>query len=233
MKFAAEFQRRVAEINKYFDLVDQIEQLGSGSTRSITFPSGEYPVDSELQKILKSHCYLILYNLIESSIRNGITAIHDAILLDRLTYKELNPKIQRLWVLNDLSKSFRDAYLKKETIADNLQEALKVVLDDEVVALDPTNIPISGNLDAKTITNLIDMYGFFGNLGFPKSEIDDVLDFVVKMRCDLAHGNVSFGDASNQIVWSKLVEDKNKLVRYLTHLLQNIEEYIQRKKYKI
>jgi hypothetical protein len=233
MTFAAEFQRRVAEINKYFDLVDKIEQLGAFSTSSITFPSGEYTVDVELQRVLISHCYLLLYNLIESSIRNGITAIHDAILLDRLTYKELNTKIQRLWVLNDLSKSFRDAYIKKETIADNLQEALKVVLDDEVVALDPTNIPISGNLDAKTITNLIDMYGFFGNLGVPKSEIDDVLDLVVKMRCDLAHGNVSFGEPSRDRVWSKLVEDKNKLVRYLTHLLQNIEEYIQRKKYKI
>jgi len=234
--FVQEFQRRVAEIEKYFDLVDKIEQLGtlgSVSASSITFPSGEYTVDSQLQKILKSHCYLLLYNLIESSIRNGITAIHDAICLEQLTYKELSPKIQRLWVLNDLSKSFRDAYIKKETVADNLQEALKVVLDDEVVALEPTNIPISGNLNAETIKNLIEMYGFFGNLGVPKSDIDNVLDVVVKVRCDLAHGNVSFSDASEQIVWSKLVDDKDKIVIYLTHLLQNIEEYVDQKKYKI
>ncbi|GAB4303891.1 MAG: hypothetical protein Fur0025_45450 [Oscillatoriaceae cyanobacterium] len=96
--FIVEFQKRVAEIDKYFDLVDKIEQLGigvlSGSGGSITFPFGEYRVDSELQKILKSHCYLLLYNLIESSLRNGVVAIHDAISVEKLTYKELSPKIQ-------------------------------------------------------------------------------------------------------------------------------------------
>lgn len=132
--FVTEFQRRVAEINKYFDLVDKIEELGALSAKSITFPSGEYKVDSQLQRILKSHCYLLLYNLIESSIRNGITAIHDAISIEQLTYKELSPKIQRLWVENDLSKSFRDPYITDKTVADNLQDALKVVLDDVVVS---------------------------------------------------------------------------------------------------
>ena len=233
--FIKEFNRRVAEIQKYFELVDRIEQLGAFSTNSITFPSGEYIVDSDLQKILKSHCYLLLYNLVESSIRNGITAIHDVILTYQLTYKDLSPKIKRLWLLNDKSKSFRDSYIKKDTVADNLQELIKSVLDDEMVSLDPSNIPISGNLDAKTIKELIDMYGFFGNLGVPSKEIDDILNFVVKIRCDLAHGNVSFCDASSQslITWSKLVDDKDKLVKYLTDLLNNIDDYIEKKKYRI
>ena len=233
--FIKEFNRRVAEIQKYFELVDRIEQLGAFSTNSITFPSGEYIVDSDLQKILKSHCYLLLYNLVESSIRNGITAIHDVILIEQLTYKNLSPKIKRLWLLNDKSKSFRDSYITKDSVADNLQKLIKSVLDDEMVSLDPYNIPISGNLDAKTIKELIDMYGFFGNLGVASKEIDDILNFVVKIRCDLAHGNVSFCDASSQslITWSKLVDDKDKLVKYLTHLLNNIDDYIDKKKYRI
>ena len=176
---------------------------------------------------------LLLYNLVESSIRNGITAIHDIILIEQLTYKDLSPKIKKLWLLNDKSKSFRDSYVKKDTVADNLQELIKSVLDDEIVSLDPSNIPISGNLDAKTIKELIDMYGFFGNLGVASREIDDILNFVVKIRCDLAHGNVSFSDASSQILWSKLVDDKDKLVKYLTHLLNNIDDYIEKKKYRI
>ncbi|MDZ7953540.1 MAE_28990/MAE_18760 family HEPN-like nuclease [Nostoc sp. DedQUE09] len=232
-EFLRDFHRRVAEIDKYFDLVDKIEQLGAFSTSSIIFPSGEYVVDSDLQKILKSHCYLLLYNLIESSVKNGIAAIHDSILVDKLTYKELNQKIKKLWLLNDQSKSFRDSYIKKETVADNLYEAIRAVLDDEILTLDPTNIPISGNLDAKTIKGIIDMYGFYGNLGVPDKEIDELLNFAVKIRCDLAHGNVSFCDASNQITWSKLINDKNKLVKYLTHLLQNIDDYIDKKKYKL
>ena len=231
-EFIRDFNRRVAEIQKYFELVDKIEQLGALSAKSIVFPSGEYIVDSEIQKILKSHCYL-LYNLVESSIRNGITAIHDVILIEQLTYKDLSLKIKRLWLLNDLSKSFRDSYVKKDTVADNLQELITSVLDDEIVSLDPSNIPISGNLDAKTIKELIDMYGFFGNLGVASKEIDEILNFVVKIRCDLAHGNVSFCDASSQILWSKLVDDRDKLVKYLTHMLNNIDDYIEKKKYRI
>ncbi|WP_207087800.1 MAE_28990/MAE_18760 family HEPN-like nuclease [Phormidium pseudopriestleyi] len=234
--FIREFQRRVAEIDKYFELVDkmdEIDKLGSGSGRSIIFPTtGPYTVDIELQKILKSHCYLLLYNLIESSIRNGIMAIHDAIAIEQLTYQELHPKIQKLWLLNDLSKSFRDATIKKETIADNLQEALQVVVDNTVVTLDPNNIPISGNLDVQTIKSLMEMYGVFGPLPFSEKIIHPVLNFVVKIRCDLAHGNVSFSEASNQILWSKLLEEKEKIVRYLEQVLQNIENYIDNHRYK-
>jgi hypothetical protein len=232
-EFIRDFNRRLAEIQKYFELVDRIEKLGAFSTNSITFPSGEYIVDSDLQKILKSHCYLLLYNLVESSIRNGITAIHDVILIDELTYKDLSPQIKKMWLLNDISKSFTDSYIKKDTLADNLHKLIKSVLDDEMVSLNTSNIPISGNLDATTINELIYMYGFVGNLGVPSREINPILNRLVKVRCDLAHGNVSFCDASNQISWSKLVDDKDKLVIYLTHMLNNINDYIESKKYRI
>ena len=40
-EFFRDFQKRVEEIDKYFDLVDKIEQLGAFSTNLIVFPSGE------------------------------------------------------------------------------------------------------------------------------------------------------------------------------------------------
>lgn len=231
--FLRDFNKRVAEINKYFELVDKIEQLGAFSTNTITFPSWEYTVDSDLQKILKSHCYLLLYNLIESSMRNGITSIHDAILTDQLTYNELSPKIRKLWLQNDQSKSFRDSYITKKTVADNLEKLIKSVSDNDIVSLVTSNIPISGNLDAETIQQLIDMYGFFGNLGVPQQEIGNILNSVVSIRCDLAHGNTSFVDATNQKSWTQLVDEKDKLINYLTCMLQNIDNYIDQKKYKV
>ena len=246
-EFIRDFHKRVVEIDKYFDLVDKIEQLRTFSKNSITFPSGEYIVDSDLQKILRSHCYLLLYNLIESSVRNGIIAIHNEIIFDSLTYQDLSPKIKKLWLLSDRSKSFISPNIKKETVARNLQDIIETILEDQIVSLDESNIPISGNLDSKTINDLINMYGFTGNLGISSQEIDKILNFVVKIRCDLAHGNVSFCDASTEIIWSMstndpdssdrvyryLVDDKEKIVQYLTHLLQNIDDYIENKKYKV
>ncbi len=245
-EFIRDFQKRVEEIDKYFGLVDKIEQLGAFSANSIIFPSGEYNIDGDLQKILKSNCYLLLYNLIESSVRNGITAIHDAIEIDRLTYGELSLKIQELWVSNDLSKSFQDSYIKKETIVKNLQNVIQSVLNNEKVKLNPNNIPVSGNLDAQKIQELINIYGCHGSLGIQRREMQEVLNFIVEIRCNLAHGNVSFCDASSDIIWNRssnetdsnanifryLVEDKEKVVTYLTHLLENIESFIDNKKYK-
>ncbi|TYQ28205.1 MAE_28990/MAE_18760 family HEPN-like nuclease [Pseudanabaena sp. UWO310] len=247
-EFIRDFHKRVAEIDKYFELVDRIEQLGAFSTNSITFPSGNYKVDSNLQKILKSNCYLLLYNLIESSIRNGINAIHDAISFDKLTYQDLSPKIKMLWLSNDCSKSFVDSKIRKETIAKNLQDVINAVIDGEIVELEPiTNIPIfgkpNGNPNAKAIKKLIDMYGIPVNPEIPH----DTLNFIVKIRCDLAHGNLSFSDASNEIIWNKsvsttdskqkiyryLLDDKENVVKYLTRMLQDIDSYIDSKGYKL
>ena len=212
-EFIRDFHKRILEIDKYFELVDRIEPLGTFTSNSIIFPSGEYAVDRDLQKILKSHCYLLLYNLVESSIRNGIMEIHYAISADNLTYKDLSPRIKKLWLLNDRSKSFTSSNIKKDTIATNLQEIIELILDDQVISLDASNIPISGNLDAKTINELINMYGFSGNLGISAKEMDIILNFVVKIRCDLAHGNVSFCDASNQITWNRSVSDTDIIDR--------------------
>ena len=232
-EFIKDFKKRSEEINIYFDLVDKIENLGLFNTKLIIFPSGEYTVNSDIQKILKSHCYLLLYNLVESSIRNGITAIHECISTDKLTYKDLSPLIKKLWLLNDQSKSFRDSSMKSKTVANNLQNIIESVLDNKKVSLNSCNIPISGNLNAENINELIHMYGFFGDLGVSKGKIDNILNFVVRIRCDLAHGNVSFCDASNQISWSSVVSEKNQLIEYLNHILQNIDNYIDNKKYKI
>ena len=81
-----DFYKRVSEIDKYFRLVDRLEQISIVTQESSILNSDDYIGDRDIQKILKSQCYLMLYNLIESSIRNGIIAIHDAILLDQLTY---------------------------------------------------------------------------------------------------------------------------------------------------
>ena len=246
-EFIRDFYKRVSEIDKYFSLVDRLEHISIVVEESSILNLDDYIVDRDIQKILKSQCYLMLYNLIESSIRNGIIAIHDAIFLDQLTYRDLSPKIKKLWLVSDRSKSFISPNIKKETVARNLQEIIETILEDQIVSLDESNIPISGNLDSKTINDLINMYGFTGNLGISSQEIDKILNFVVKIRCDLAHGNVSFCDASTEIIWSMstndpdssdrvyryLVDDKEKIVQYLTHLLQNIDDYIENKKYKV
>ncbi len=52
------------------------------------------------------------------------------------------------------------------------------------------------------------------------------------MRCDLAHGNVSFRWAASGKVMNEIVAIKDDTIQYLENLLQNISEFINQKKYK-
>jgi hypothetical protein len=47
-EFIRDFHKRILEIDKYFELVDRIEPLGTFTSNSIIFPSGEYAVDTGL-----------------------------------------------------------------------------------------------------------------------------------------------------------------------------------------
>ncbi|MBE9227533.1 hypothetical protein IQ264_19065 [Phormidium sp. LEGE 05292] len=229
-----EFKNRVEEVEKYFTLVSAIDKLETHKFNSLSLPDGDTcDVDSDLKKILKASCYLILYNLIESSVRNGILAIYDAIHDDGLIYKDLNKNIQSIW-LEYQSDSFTKLPITKKNVVKNIQEILNSVIENLPIKLekDKLNFLISGNLNAEKIEQIIRNYGFFGKITVDKKRVKYVLDHVVKMRCDLAHGNASFCQASSNKVMRELIEIKNDVITYLQDLLNNIDDYIQQKKYK-
>jgi hypothetical protein len=97
-KFLIEFHSRVQQIELYFGFVAEIDKVKTDNQQeAILFPNQtQYVVNHDLQKILKANCYLLLYNLIESSIRNGIVAIYDAIHDEKLGYSEINSDIQKI-----------------------------------------------------------------------------------------------------------------------------------------
>ncbi|WP_420485276.1 MAE_28990/MAE_18760 family HEPN-like nuclease [Iningainema tapete] len=75
-------------------------------------------------------------------------------------------------------------------------------------------------------------YGFFGRIEVDNKRVKYILDHIVKMRCDLAHGNVSFRWAASGKVMNEIVAIKDDTIQYLENLLQNISEFINQKKYK-
>jgi len=225
-----DFKGRVEEIEKYFALVVSIDKIETYKFHSISMPNGDSClVDSDLQKILKASCYLMLYNIIESSIRNAVIAIYDAIHDDGLTYNDLAENIQKVW-LDYQSESLEKA--NKKTIVNKVKQILNSVSDNSVSILEKDKLPISGNLNAEKINSLINQYGFFGKISVDRKRAEYVFDHVVKMRCDLAHGNVSFRQASSLKVTSEIITIKDDVIKYLEDLLNNVSTYITDKKYK-
>lgn len=73
-----DFETRVEEVDKYFIFLESL--INETTKLAVSDSAGKYKtqsIDSELAKTLKANGFLLLYNLVESTMRNAIEAIFD------------------------------------------------------------------------------------------------------------------------------------------------------------
>jgi len=107
-----DFEKRKREIEEYFDfllLLDDIENstISYHSTRQNI--SKQTRLSNELQKIIIANSFLLLYNLIEATIRNSIKEIFSVIRSSNITYGELSDKLKKIWIgrsINNLQGNY-------------------------------------------------------------------------------------------------------------------------------
>jgi len=75
----AEYDSRVAEINLYFTFLADILERDAELYYPRARKTKRMIINDDLVKILKANACLLLYNLVESSIRNGLNRIYDSI----------------------------------------------------------------------------------------------------------------------------------------------------------
>jgi hypothetical protein len=68
-----DFKKTKLEINKYFDFLKTVNDLSIGIPH-IHYPIApsipSYKIDEDVSKILKANAFLMLYNLVEATIKN-------------------------------------------------------------------------------------------------------------------------------------------------------------------
>ena len=182
----------------------------------------------QLFSILGNHKFLLLYNLVESSIRNSILTVYDCVHDESLKFDELSNKLQEIW----LSHQSKKVPVTEKSIKKWLKELMNDVSIGYEIKLEKDTINISGNLDYENIQKIIDTYGFFGRITIDKNIIGNNLGKVKIERNSLAHGNKTFCQSGEIITFPELVIIKDNIILFLTELLLNIETYIDDKKYK-
>lgn len=223
----AEFDTRVAEIDCYFAFLADVIERGA----RLTFPprrrnSGK-PISEDLIKILKASACLLLYNLVESSIRNGLNEMYDAIKNDRITYERLRQELRELWVQD----RFRpDATRLPDNNARRALDILEFVVASKHVQFDPKLLPISGNLDAERVRELSAKYGFSHRTS-PSTRGGYHLTRVRQERNNLAHGLKSFKECGRDLTLEALVEIKRQVVSYVRQILRNIQRFATKRQY--
>lgn len=226
----SDFNKRKSEIEEYMSFIN----LVTGDMKNSKFKYSsisdnsekESSVSDQLQKVLIANGFLLLYNLIEATMRNSLSEIFDQIVNDGVYYGNLSENFKKIW-LSQSTSNLRKRF-KSETLTATVKEIAESVLDNDVIVLDKDKLDFSGNLDARKIRDLATKYGF--NQSAMNAEN---LLTIKNKRNYLAHGDYSFSDIGKDFSSGDIINFKDETIAFLEDVIIQIEAFINDKKYMI
>ncbi len=211
------FGERVEEIDEFFKY---LEILSDRKTK-ISQNDQKVYLERDFLAILKSNGILLLYNLIESTVRFLIENIFHDIAIKRCHF-------------DDLNSTFKQAVFKnlKDVSPENSAQKISQVSFDIIQLGRNPQKDYSGNLDIRKIKDIGRKYGI--ELRFPPLEsnqrvpyeFDENILMVKKRRNDLSHGNLTFIECGKDISLEELIKYKKSTEFSLNSLLGEIKNYI-------
>jgi len=216
-----DFNTRAQEVDDYFiflqGLIKQTTKL------AVADSAGQDQIQSlnpELAKTLKANGFLLLYNLVESTMRNAIVAIFDEFKNQAISFDQLKPEIKMIVLQNLKNRSPKKI---------NLQ--INQISIDIITATFEREELFSGNVDARLIKEIAEKYGFSYQTDFAKTKNGQNLVVIKRNRNDLAHGVKSFEDVGRDQTIEELLEIKDEVIEYLRQILENIKTYLDNQEY--
>jgi hypothetical protein len=216
-----DFDERSKEVSKYFIFLKSLEKGTTKLSMGANLDHSKIKeIDPELLKTLKASGFLLLYNLVEATMKNIIEAIFDKLRDEGTPYDEIRPELKKVVLKNLKRRNPDEVFLSISTISIDIISAGFVKKD-----------LFSGNLDGKRIKETAIEYGFSHLTDPIKTGNGSDLLTVKTNRNDLAHGIKSFAEIGRDKTADELLEIKNKVIRYLKQILKNIKNYIDNKDY--
>lgn len=211
-----DFRERVTEIEAYLAFVQKIE---AGDTlliqRDSQMPTYASTDQKNLIRTFQASAFLLLYNLMESTVSNAIEAIFDEFSNRGTSFDSCRSTIRRVVLGN----------LKQHNLDDILPNLNRLSIDIVTKTFQKNKI-VSGNVDAKKIRDVADEYGF----AHPSADGNPLLT-VKTSRNDLAHGSKSFAEVGRDYTIAQIISIKEKVVAYLDAMLINVTTYINHQHY--
>lgn len=224
-----DFAKRQSEIEEYLDFVDIVNSEMKGNKLEYNSISSckkeKFKVSDQLQKILIANGFLLLYNLIEATMRNSLCEIFDKVTDSDLDYGKLCQNLKDIW-LSQKTKNLRGSNFKSEKLTQTLRKFADSVLNEETIVLDKSKLDFSGNLDAKKIRGIAAKYGFNQT-----SMNADNLATIKNKRNHLAHGNHSFSEIGRDYSSGDLQGFKKETIEFLNDVISQIEAFLREEKY--
>ncbi len=223
----ADFTKRKEEVGEYFSFLKILNMNDSVSLEykdPVDKTNKNFPIERRLQTIFIANTFLLLYNLVESTIRNSITEIYIKIKEDKVSYQNLSGQMKKIW-LRKTRKSLVERG-RNNGIEGEISGIIDNIIKKEIIELTINDTRISGNIDAQRIRELAK------ENGFDIVKDGSILKNIKEKRNFLAHGNQTFDDIGKNITYKDLDKYREDTFSYLTQVIQNIETFIEKQEYK-
>lgn len=215
-----ELEARENEIGEYLRLLEFIE----GGTE-ITRDDGQiFAVDVLLIKTLKGVIFMLLYNLIESTMREAISTIHSSISADHCGYENIRTELQK--------EVWRRAKTNNIPLEDLISDTSYDISKNLHTATYKPEKLFSGNVARDEIRRLASVYGFSESTNFSTTGHGRNLTEIKDNRNDLAHGNKTFAEIGSTNSLTDVQKHTEKVIEYLYAIVDNIIDCVDNKLYQ-
>ncbi|MEO0043393.1 MAG: hypothetical protein RL329_2841 [Bacteroidota bacterium] len=175
----------------------------------------------ELKQILLANTFLLLYNLVESSISSAMEEIYKTIKNQKIPYNNVKSNIQEEII----------THIRKNVAPNRFVQSINDIAID-ILNHHPTSRDFfSGNIDREVIKDISRRYGFSTETQAMDTKNGEKLKAIKRNRNDLAHGFVSFKECGQERGILEMEEIKNESLLYIEQILNNIEQFLEDKKY--
>ncbi len=223
------FSERVDEVEKYYKVLQLLNNDDVSIIKKNRSQNRRIQLDNDVLKVMKSTCFLVLYNLIESCVRESFTYLYDSINSESSFINVYKKGFKKVWI-NQHFKIIDPTSSNQNTYREIATEMINKILASESFFLNSDKLPIAGNLDARKIRELFNSHNIkltIHHQAFGGAELKTVKD----KRNDLAHGNVSFCECGREYSVDDLVNIKKQTVIYLRSTLRNMKKFVDERKY--
>lgn len=220
------FKDNIEEVEEYFHFLEKIENGHSLLNNN----AGEtFTIDSDLSRMLKANAFLIVYNLIEATIKSGLWEMFETIKADQVSYDKLIKEIQLLWIDHRIKLEYRT---QDETVNTKILNIINQVLGQslEYYQFKHQLKFDAGTLDINGINQTFKRHGL-SNLP-AHNLITESFRTIKKNRNYLAHGDMTFKECGKDYSFRDLRIIKCHIIRHLFKSLFSIKLFIEQKTYE-
>lgn len=217
-----DFASRCLEIKNYLNFVSSIEagEIYNKNGKSL---------DNQIIKVLKANMFLLLYNLVESTVDRAIDCLLIQICNNNIKYESIVDELQLQWSKVHVRQNLQSQNSK--TIEANLKTILNKTLNEYVKFEGDYKPKIRDNIDSEEIRTIAKSFGFKWK---PSKDLKGgvFLDTIKQHRNNLAHGSVSFSACGRDYETGQLEDLSKKTTKLLEEFIRTIENYIDNQAYK-